>query len=159
MDMYRRAPAALCLGDSTFSQMCTGARLRGPAAERTIAHDSTAGTLAHHRYQGDLNLTADPQGNITGTVKIDAPNVEQIHGFWDEAEQRLYFQRPVQNAGGKPQNYTGFLFEAGSPLFQDGTYGPPANPTFRMLSGSFDSYDIGGSGARPLFGWIARQNI
>jgi len=110
-------------------------------------------------YQGDLNLTADPLGNITGTVKIDAPNVEQIHGFWDEAEQRLFFQRPVQNAGGKPQNYTGFLFEAGSPLFQDGTYGPPAHPTFRMLAGSFDSYDIGGSGARPLFGWIARQNI
>jgi hypothetical protein len=35
-------------------------------------------------FQGDLNLTADPQGNIHGTIKIDAPNVEQIHGFWDE---------------------------------------------------------------------------
>jgi len=32
-------------------------------------------------------------------------------------------------------------------------------PTFRMLAGSFDSYDVGGSGARPLFGWVARQNI
>ena len=34
-------------------------------------------------FQGDLNLTADPQGNIHGTVKIDAPNVEQIHGSSD----------------------------------------------------------------------------
>jgi hypothetical protein len=24
--------------------------------------------------------------------------------------------------------------------------------TFRMLAGSFDKYDVGGSGARPLFG-------
>jgi hypothetical protein len=110
-------------------------------------------------FQGDQNLTADAQGNIHGTIKIDAPNVEQIHGFWDEAEQRLIFQRPVQNAGGKPQNYTGFLFPASAPLFQDGTFGPPVNPTFRMLAGSFDSYDVGGSGARPLFGWVARQNI
>ena len=110
-------------------------------------------------FQGDLDLTTDALGNVQGTVKIDAPNVEHIHGFWDDAEQRLIFQRPVQNAGGKPQNYTGFLFEASSPLFQDGTYGPPVHPTFRMLAGSFDSYDVGGSGARPLFGWIARQNI
>jgi hypothetical protein len=110
-------------------------------------------------FQGDLNLTADPQGNIHGTIEIDAPNVEQIHGFWDEAEQRLIFQRPVQNAGGKPQNYTGFLFPASAPLFQDGTFGPPVNATFRMLAGSFDSYDVGGSGARPLFGWVARQPI
>ena len=40
-------------------------------------------------FQGDLNLTADAQGNIHGTIEIDAPNVEKIHGFWDEAEQRL----------------------------------------------------------------------
>ena len=135
----------------------------GPWADLRGGHldDSTAGTLAHHSrgFQGDLNLTADSQGNIHGTIKIDAPNVEQIHGFWDEAEQRLIFQRPVQNAGGKPQNYTGFLFPASAPLFQDGTFGPPVNPTFRMLAGSFDSYDVGGSGARPLFGWVARQNI
>jgi hypothetical protein len=54
-------------------------------------------------FQSDLNLTADLQENIHGTVKIDAPNVEQIHGFWDETEQRLVFQRPVQNADGKPR--------------------------------------------------------
>ena len=58
----------------------------------------------------------------------------------------------MQAAGGKPQNYTGYLFEASNPLFQDGTFAPPINPTFRMLAGSFDSFDLDGSGARPLFG-------
>lgn len=38
-------------------------------------------------FVGDLDLTADALGNIVGTVNIDAPNVLQIDGFWDEAEQ------------------------------------------------------------------------
>jgi hypothetical protein len=40
-----------------------------------------------------------------------------------------------------------------------GGIGPPVNPAFRMLAGSFDSYHVGGSGARPLFAWVARQPI
>jgi hypothetical protein len=96
---------------------------------------------------------------VTGTIEIDAPNVEQVQGFWDEAEQRIIFQWPVKLAGGKPQNYTGFLFPASQPLFQDGVFGPPQHPAFHMLAGSFDAFGTGGSGARPLFGWVARQNI
>ena len=110
-------------------------------------------------FQGDLNITVDPQGNVGGNVKIDAPNVEPIKGFWDDAEQRLTFQRDVKLANGSPQNFTGFLFLADQPLFQDGTYGPPKHPAFRMLAGDFDAYGTGGSGARPLFGWVARQNV
>jgi hypothetical protein len=110
-------------------------------------------------FQGNLDIQVDAQGNVTGSIEIDAPNVDSIKGFWDEAEQRIIFQRFVKAAGGSPQNYTGFLFEAGQPLFQDGTFGPPQHPVFRMLAGSFDAFGTGGSGARPLFGWVARQNI
>jgi hypothetical protein len=110
-------------------------------------------------FQGDLDIQVDALGNVTGTVEIDAPDKDQVQGFWDEAEQRIIFQRPVKHAGGSPQNYTGFLFQASQPLFQDGIFGPPQNPTFRMLAGSFDAFGTGGSGARPLFGWVARQHI
>jgi hypothetical protein len=109
-------------------------------------------------FQGNLDITADAVGNVTGTVEIDAPNVEPIRGFWDEAEQRLVFQRNVQAAGGSPQNYTGYLFSADAPLFQDGRFGGPGNnPAFQMLAGSFDAFGTGGTGQRPLFGWVARQ--
>jgi hypothetical protein len=110
-------------------------------------------------FQGNLDIQVDAQGNVTGTIEIDAPNVDQIQGFWDEAEQKVVFQRFVKAAGGKPQNYTGFLFPAGQPLFQDGTFGPPQHPAFRMMAGDFDAFGTGGTGNRPLFGWVSRQNI
>ena len=110
-------------------------------------------------FKGLLHINpADANGNWTGTIEIDAPNVEQIQGFWDEAEQRIFFQRPVQLAGGRPQNYTGFQFPADASLFNG--FGPPNNPpTFHMLAGTFDAFGTGGSGSRPLFGWVARQNV
>jgi hypothetical protein len=110
-------------------------------------------------FQGNLDINVDPQGNVSGTVEIDAPKIDPIKGFWDEAEQRLIFQRAVTAVGGSPQNYTGYLFPAGQPLFQDGTFGPPQHAVFRMMAGSFDAFGTGGSGQRPLFGWVARQNI
>src|ERR1700757_3550212 len=115
MCTYLCCPAALCVGNSGSSP--TDRSPGGPGLRKAISMTAPQGhwRIVAAGFVGDLDLTADPQGNIHGTVKIDAPNVEQIHGFWDEAEQRLIFQRPVQNAGGKPQNYTGFLFEAASP--------------------------------------------
>ena len=106
-------------------------------------------------FQGTLDLGVDGLGNVTGKLEIDAPNVEKITGFWDEPEQRLYFQRDVTVAKGSPQNYTGYLFAADPPLFQDGHFGPPKQPRFHMLAGSFDGFGTGGSGQRPLFGWVA----
>jgi hypothetical protein len=126
---------------------------------KTMAAPSGHWRIIANGFQGNLDIQVDAQGNVTGTIEIDAPNVEQVHGFWDEAEQRIIFQRPVKLAGGSPQNYTGFLFLASQPLFQDGIFGPPQHPAFRMLAGSFDAFGTGGSGARPLFGWVARQNI
>lgn len=72
-------------------------------------------------FQGNLDIQVDPHGNVTGTIEIDVPHVEQVHGLWDEAEQRIIFQRPVAVAGGSPQNYTGVEFPASAPLFQDGS--------------------------------------
>jgi hypothetical protein len=54
--------------------------------------------------------------------------VDQVQGFWDEAEQRLIFQRHVKHAGGSPQNFTGFLFPASQPLFTGRGLRPPATP-------------------------------
>jgi hypothetical protein len=109
-------------------------------------------------FQGNLDIQV-AQGNVAGTIEIDAPNVDQIQGFWDEDEQKIVFQRFVKTSNGSPQNYTGFLFEAGQPLFQDGTFGQSQHPTFRMMAGYFDAFGTGGNGERPLFGWVARQNI
>lgn len=107
-------------------------------------------------FQGNLDITADAVGNVSGSVQFDATNVLPIRGFWDEAEQRIIFQF---NVGGSPQNFTGYLFSADAPLFQDGRFGGPGNnPAFLMLAGSFDAFGSGGTGQRPFFGWVARQS-
>jgi hypothetical protein len=108
-------------------------------------------------YQGDLDINCGPDGTITGTVRIDSPNVDPINGTWDEAGQRLTFRREVTAADGSPQTHTGFLFLADAPLFRDDAYGPAQRPTLRVLTGSFDAYGTGGTAARPFYGWVAVQ--
>jgi hypothetical protein len=110
-------------------------------------------------FRGDLDINCGLDGRIYGTTRIDKPYIDPINGVWDEAGQKIVFRRNVTAAGGSAQNYTGFLFEVDAPLFKEGTYGPSQKPKFRMLVGSFDAYGTGGSEARPLYGWVAQQQI
>jgi hypothetical protein len=108
-------------------------------------------------HQGDLNIAYTPDGSIAGTTRIDLPTIDPIIGLWSEAEQKIQFQRDVLLASGIPQNYTGFLFDADGTLLEEEVYGPPVEPKYRILVGSFDGTGTGIT--RPLYGWMAWQHI
>jgi len=108
-------------------------------------------------FQGDLDLSSDGRGRITGTARIDSPEVDPVLGSWDEGRQRIVFQREVTAADGSPQHYTGHMFEADASFMQGGRYGPPDEPAFRVLAGSFDG--TGASASRPVYAWLAWQRI
>jgi hypothetical protein len=108
-------------------------------------------------FQGDLDIVLALDDSIGGTIRIDIPTIDPIVGHWSEPEQRIQFRRDVIIAGGTPQNYTGFLFEVDGSLLHDGVYGPPVEPQYRILAGSFDG--TGTSTTRPLYGWMAWQPI
>jgi len=115
--------------------------------------------IIENGFRGDLDINLGPDGKVYGTTRIDKPYIDPINGAWDEAGQKIVFRRDVTAAGGSAQNYTGFLFEVDAPLFGEGAYGPSQKPKFRMLAGSFDAYGTGGNEARPLYGWVAQQQV
>jgi len=39
-------------------------------------------------FQGNLDIQVDAQGNVTGTIEIDAPNVEQVQGVLPHVKMR-----------------------------------------------------------------------
>jgi hypothetical protein len=132
-----------------------------PARRQTMAAPSGDFHILANGYKGILHLDVDASGNVAGYTEIDGPATnptkDPIQGFWDDSEARITFQRFVKAAGGSPQNYTGFQFKADDGLF--GGFGPPIDPSWVMLAGSFDAFGTGGSGAEPFFGWVARQQI
>jgi len=104
-------------------------------------------------FKGTLDITADAAGHLGGNVNIDIGITDSIQGTWNETAQEITFHRV--RGGNFFQTYTGYFFTTKEQIFQG--QGPPEpNPTFRMLTGEFESL---GSPGRPRFGWVARQNI
>jgi hypothetical protein len=110
-------------------------------------------------FKGTLTINADPAGHLTGSVDIDPGFSDQLVGLWSEAAQEIIFQRVLVRGGATHiQTYTGCLFTSKEPLFAG--QGPPEpNPSFRLMTGTFDAVGTGAPPARHRFGWMARQNI
>jgi hypothetical protein len=56
------------------------------------------------------------------------------------------------------QTYTGYMFFTNEPVFGD-SGGPPAEPTFQLLTGEFTAIGSGAANGRGYFGWTARRRL
>ncbi len=104
-------------------------------------------------FRGTLNINSvDGQGNVTGTMLVDAPRVDPIRGFWDEASKKITFMRIINAQDPLSiQIFTGFGFDNSRDL--------PTDPTF-FLTGFFEAFqDAGGSAQRSVFGWFATLHV
>nr|BBH87418.1 hypothetical protein KTC_21690 [Thermosporothrix sp. COM3] len=107
-------------------------------------------------YKGTLNITSNGAGSLSGTVDIDIGFTDRLQGTWNEATKEIRFDRIISRGGSIiVQKYTGYLYLTKEPIFAG--QGPPEpNPSFRLLTGFFESDPASNP---PRGGWVARQRI
>jgi hypothetical protein len=100
-------------------------------------------------FRGTMTISdVDAQGNLSASLVIDPPRVDQMIGFWDDVGKKITFIR-VLNASEPSQNqiYTGFYFNNERDQPTDVTH---------TLTGFFEAFQgTGGVAQRVLYGWFA----
>jgi hypothetical protein len=99
-----------------------------------------------------LNITSiDAQGHFTGTL-VEGTRFDPVTGFWSESSKKITFVRTINNPA-VIQVFTGYLLNAGATFCDVGEFR-------HMMAGSFEAFaSTGGTAARSLFGWTARQCV
>ena len=96
----------------------------------------------------------DGQGNVIGSIELNPSETHVISGTWDAVKKELNFSYSL-NAPPPLHTtiaFTGFLFEAGDPLFSGTAGGTTAH--WNMLAGTFGRVL---STNPSTSGWVARQ--
>ena len=109
-------------------------------------------------HAATLNITADAQGNVTGTIKLSATETHNVSGTWNASQKKLTFSYSfiVQlQQFNLPIGFTyvGYELEAAPNQMFNQPDGPAPGGT-HILAGTFEHtwFNFGS----PQ-GWVARQ--
>jgi hypothetical protein len=111
-----------------------------------------------------LSITnVDAQGNITGTIQLDATDTYNITGTWNATTKELKFSYSYTIMLGAFHlfffaSYDGYIFQAGQPLFNQ-TPGPVSPAAWNMIAGTYTVGPFFQGFTNPLYGWVARQPV
>ena len=95
-------------------------------------------------FRGTLNISVDPQGNVTGTIFGDS-----IEGFFDQVSNKIIFVRTFGDDPLDIQVYTGYLWTTGATFCTGGDIR-------NQMAGSFEAFaSSGATPGRNVFGWTA----
>jgi hypothetical protein len=111
-----------------------------------------------------LNITnVDAQGNISGTLQMDASDTYNISGTWNAATNELKFSYTWTLKIGNYHffyfaSYDGYVFQAGQPLFNQSA-GPVSTASWNMIAGTYEAGPFVLGFNHPNYGWVARQPV
>jgi hypothetical protein len=117
-----------------------------------------------HGTNGILNINVETVGTlpsastfaVTGTLQMAPNSTSEIAGTWDATEQLLTFSVvlfPIDRT-----TYTGYLFQAGDPLFNEPP-GDPSSLSWNVLAGTVSYPPTNVFRGVRASGWMARQPI
>jgi hypothetical protein len=105
-------------------------------------------------FRGQINLTVDVTGNVTGTW-TEGTRVDEVTGLWDESSQKLLFVRKLSGDPAVIQVYTGYLFNSRP----EGTFCSTGEFN-RMMAGTLEAFQsTGATPSRNVFGWAMQQCV
>ena len=118
------------------------------------AQNSPAGTWAYtnNGHVGNLALTVDSAGNVTGTMTDTGVTGNPVKGFWDSSSLKLTFYRAINGTTSETppdfiEIFTGYMF--------------PCNvsaPAAQCLAGTFEAFaGTGATAQKTVFGWFGKQ--
>jgi hypothetical protein len=110
------------------------------------------------KHSSTLIITnVDPQGQLTGTIQVNASETHNISGTWDAAKKELTFTYSLTLGTGPffplPITFTGFWIQGASGGLFMKPPGPVAGPYSDLLAGTFHHLLALPSAQN---GWVAR---
>jgi hypothetical protein len=102
----------------------------------------------------------DAQGNVTGTIQMDASDTYNISGTWNATTNELKFSYSYSFIIKWFHlfffaSFDGYLFQAGQPLFNASP--GSVSPVWNMIAGTYQVGPIFEGINHPTYGWVARS--